>query len=587
MNNSFKNILLFLYIASAIFSVRAETIAEANVNIENKKYIAAEKILKTLSARGDVDATIRLGYLYCNYEKLEKKFTCSDGLKTIQSLVDGGNVAAMLQMAQIYSWSKEKSDLEKSFSLYRRASDTGDNEAVYRLAEILDGSGLSANFNGDTKYRNKKESKRLFEIAANNGYPPAIRQMQRIERPNDDVNTLNRHMSWLNKGVQVGDIQSIICLGLRYEVGAGVGRDARKALDLYLQAIESGFTLSENSLGHDFDLYVALGAKYEIGLGATKNEKEAKKWYAKSGKKKNENGIITYARDASLESIFLCPLSSSEKTLSFDYWNKIEAENGDFEAMYFYGRQLLNEKPPQLGKALALLNASADKGVKNSIELLGDLYSSGDILPKSDDLAAKYYRQFRNIASNREKIFKGMGFVYRDIEKALYWLETPAANGNAFAQYWMGRQIDALKAKTIFYGKSSDWYLRSAEKEYAPAQYESALLYLAGKDVIKNERKAFDLLAKSAVQGLDSSQYELGRMYYDGQGTKKDKELAYFWWLISAAQNNEKATKARDDLERELTIAIKQRIQRNASGWSATIKYSYNYTFAGYPENDD
>jgi TPR repeat protein len=65
---------------------------------------------------------------------------------------------------------------------------------------------------------------------------------------------------------------------------------------------------------------------------------------------------------------------------------------------------------------------------------------------------------------------------------------------------------------------------------------------------------AFHTCTKAAKQG--KAQYELGFMYYNGQGTPKNNVLAYVWWNITAAQGHESAasnTSNRGNLEGLMT----------------------------------
>ena len=46
----------------------------------------------------------------------------------------------------------------------------------------------------------------------------------------------------------------------------------------------------------------------------------------------------------------------------------------------------------------------------------------------------------------------------------------------------------------------------------------------------------FKKLKKSAEQGIAESQYNLGNMYYHGQGVTQDYKQAVYWWQKSAEQ---------------------------------------------------
>ena len=67
------------------------------------------------------------------------------------------------------------------------------------------------------------------------------------------------------------------------------------------------------------------------------------------------------------------------------------------------------------------------------------------------------------------------------------------------------------------------------------------VIYETGQGVKQNDQKAFELISKTAKQGLDRAQVVLGQMYPNGEGVKQDKEKTLFWLRKAAEQNNELA----------------------------------------------
>ena len=50
----------------------------------------------------------------------------------------------------------------------------------------------------------------------------------------------------------------------------------------------------------------------------------------------------------------------------------------------------------------------------------------------------------------------------------------------------------------------------------------------------------------AAEHGNAKSQYNLGFMYYEGQGVIEDNVYAHMWWNIAASSGNKTASKNRD-----------------------------------------
>ncbi len=181
----------------------------------------------------------------------------------------------------------------------------------------------------------------------------------------------------------------------------------------------------------------------------------------------------------------------------------------------------------------------------------------------------------------------------KDLEKALYWYNKSAAQGNTDAQYILGRMhlkgegvaVDFEKAVSWFvkaYAKGdrhaayhlgwligngkgvqnrdykmatdffkdagdewmdldlwsrvdeTNWYLEAAEKNVAVAQY------ISGKRAESSDfRKALIFYQKAAEQGHPNALKRLGEIYYNGaEGTPKNFTEAIKWWSILGDQGD-------------------------------------------------
>lgn len=76
---------------------------------------------------------------------------------------------------------------------------------------------------------------------------------------------------------------------------------------------------------------------------------------------------------------------------------------------------------------------------------------------------------------------------------------------------------------------------QKAEQGNAKAQYELGVMYYYGEGVLKkDEIKAVYWYQKAAKQGDADGQYELGYMYYYGNGVSKDYKKAAYWYKKAA-----------------------------------------------------
>ena len=87
----------------------------------------------------------------------------------------------------------------------------------------------------------------------------------------------------------------------------------------------------------------------------------------------------------------------------------------------------------------------------------------------------------------------------------------------------------------------------------------------------KDGQQAATWYRKAAEQGNASAQYNLGVMYFYGQGVPKDEQTTYFWWLLASAQGHQTATKVRDMVESVLSTEQRAAAQAAARNWQPKI----------------
>lgn len=83
-----------------------------------------------------------------------------------------------------------------------------------------------------------------------------------------------------------------------------------------------------------------------------------------------------------------------------------------------------------------------------------------------------------------------------------------------------------------------DFFRRSAELGYGPAQIALAYYYESGTVVTGNTGQAIDLYRRAAQQGDALAGWLVGRHYFLGNGVARDLDAAKKWFKLSADQNN-------------------------------------------------
>ena len=122
-----------------------------------------------------------------------------------------------------------------------------------------------------------------------------------------------------------------------------------------------------------------------------------------------------------------------------------------------------------------------------------------------------------------DEFYQSPGMYYLP-RQAMNWYQKAADQGDAYAQYAVGRMYhfgleEGLDIKAAFI-----WYLKSAEQNFAPAEYKLAQLYRQGIGCEKDEAIALDWLQKSADHGYPFALYLLSKLYEEGGTVESDQE---------------------------------------------------------------
>jgi len=115
------------------------------------------------------------------------------------------------------------------------------------------------------------------------------------------------------------------------------------------------------------------------------------------------------------------------------------------------------------------------------------------------------------------------------------------------------------------YKKAFYLYKKSAEQGYSSAQYNLGAMYYNGEGTVQDYKKAIHWYKKSAEHNHASAQSNLGLMYGKGKGTVQNYVRAHMWWNITSAQYGD--TEAQYNLgiiENEMTSADISKAQNMA-----------------------
>jgi hypothetical protein len=162
--------------------------------------------------------------------------------------------------------------------------------------------------------------------------------------------------------------------------------------------------------------------------------------------------------------------------------------------------------------AIAYLAPLAQQGVRCATLNLGSSYVYSVV--KEDYSAA------------REQILRN-GF---DLMKSI---ATTSGVCQAQAQYTIGKCLDVYG----YFESALPWYEMAANANYSLALFDLGMMYFNGDGTRQDYKKAYSLLLRAANRGHAEAQFNVALMLGQGKGVGQDLESAHMWALIGWCQD--------------------------------------------------
>ncbi len=128
---------------------------------------------------------------------------------------------------------------------------------------------------------------------------------------------------------------------------------------------------------------------------------------------------------------------------------------------------------------------------------------------------------------------------YRDL--SFEKLVETAQAGDEVAMSFLAENYLHGQGVTQDYLKALKWYKKSAELNYAPAQFNLAVLLSSDKSLNQDLSQAFFWAEKAAEQNNANAQFLVASFFEQGKGTYKNKANARKWYQRAAVQDNPQA----------------------------------------------
>ncbi|UZO08334.1 uncharacterized protein OCT59_028592 [Rhizophagus irregularis] len=350
----------------------------------------------------------------------------------------------------------------------------------------------------------------------------------------DEINTMEKYFESRDKGFDEIQIKKrklieLNNLGYCYQYGVGKKKDEFKAFEFYLKSAEGGNSDAQNNLGYC----------YQNGIGITKDEKKAFEWYLKASNESNlhaqynlgicyQNGIGTNKDDKKALEYYIKSAKGeylpAQYILGNCYQNEVGIEKDLEKAIYWYRKAADNgNKIAQYNLGNYYKNGEAEKGDNCAQINLGLLYETGEGTEIDLEMAVYWYKK---AAENEYKVALYKLGLYYQIGKVVEKDETE--KGNHYAQNSLGFMYENGGGTEKNKEKAFYWYNKAAENGNRDAQYNLGECYELGNGVVdKDETKAFEYYEKSAENGDIDSKFQLGYCYVNGIGTEVDEEKGF------------------------------------------------------------
>lgn len=162
---------------------------------------------------------------------------------------------------------------------------------------------------------------------------------------------------------------------------------------------------------------------------------------------------------------------------------------------------------------------------------------------------------------------------FQDPYEEYYEVRAAAEQGDAAAQYALGRMYHNGEGVPQDYAEALRWFNLSAGQGQAEAQYALELMHDFGEGVLRDHAEAVGWYRAAAEQGYWAAQNNLGVMYKRGDGVPQDHVLAHMWFSLAAsgapdADMRGLVISARNEVEILLTPEQIAEAQRRAREWT-------------------
>jgi len=390
-------------------------------------------------------------------------------------------------------------------------------------------------------------------------------------------------IKWFRQAAAQNHADAQYHLGFCYDTGQGVVPDIAEAVKWYRQAAEQ----------HHAGAQYNLGSCYALGEGVAQNAVEAVKWCRQAAEQNH-----TDAQDR-LGTLYTTGQGVATSYVEAVKWFRRAAEQHHAMAQnhlgfcYATGQGVAKDHV----EAVKWYRKGADQNLAEAQYNLGGCYATGQGVATNYVEAVKWYRTAaeQNYAKAQNLLggcyATGQG-VAKDYLEAYKWYLLAAAQGDELAKTVTAKLEAQLTRAQIAEGqKLADDFKPSeippflappsvadgnpladlrAKAATGDAQAQNELgeaFYVGKRGVSRNPVEAVKWFRQAANQNHPVAQSNLGVCYERGDGVPKYEVVAYKWYLLAAAQGDNKAKRNASMLELMLSQDQIAEGKKRAQDW--------------------
>ncbi len=141
--------------------------------------------------------------------------------------------------------------------------------------------------------------------------------------------------------------------------------------------------------------------------------------------------------------------------------------------------------------------------------------------------------------------------VRQDYAKAAKWFRLSAQQGDAEAQYYLGREYYGGQTGEQNFNEAARWFQLAAQQGHAEAQFNLGVMYSNGQGVKQDSFEAVKWYRLAAEKGNAEAQFNMGVAYNNGNGVEKSYRIAKEWFQKSCNSGLERGCTQYQALDRK------------------------------------